>query len=110
MQTCTAHEFEWLSRYTHEGTGLAPKTEVTACLVAQVLMLPLLEPFTDAFVRHACLLEPSLRTVEAHIRATRSGDLVRVAFALSAVHDILEQEQDVWVEAAAAWSHVSATE
>jgi len=71
------------------------------------MTLPLLEPFSDSFVRQACLLSPNLLDVESHIREQYSGDLVRFSFAISASRDIAVDMQGVWEEAAAAWSHVS---
>ena len=71
-------------------------------------MLPLLEPFSEVFVRHACLLSPSLLDVEEHLRAANSGQMIRYAFAISAAGELREKYAGVWTEAAAAWSHVNA--
>ena len=107
---CSVQEIEWLSRYVHESQTRETPSSISAGLVAQFITLPYLEPFSNAFVRHACLLVPSLHDVEKHVRCAHKGDMIRFAFSISAVHELRGQAHDVWTEAAAAWSHVSSVE
>jgi hypothetical protein len=68
--------------------------------------MPALEPFTAAFVRLACLLDPPVSRVEACVLRECADDIIRFAFAISASRELAKRAAGVWEEAAAAWSHL----